>query len=908
MNNKRRKGEENERSEDNLRKKRRKEDKEHAKWKQKFKIYCKEFRTDANRDRQTNNSETVDLNMDTSEGEIRNSLFSKLPQLWSRNFRFFTTDIVGKKYYCPCKPKCEDNHREAEWNGRNIAKVVKKDRPVHIFIEGVNESDGSSSGSGTTGTTDNHRPSDPLEDEVRSAGSLVSFLNDEVSSEPPLEIKEIVPSEGNVKGGYPFFLELKDRCVDGFKIQFGETDPIDVEKVNETTYKGTVPASLKVGEVYVKILKTLANVKNTKKVFTYTDKDLEKKLAIEEQVKSMDTAQLQNLMSGIRERFGRMSVKPNEKKRYGDSGGGKNHSLPLNHTIADTAARINAITCFEIMLRTYARRTLFKSLEDSQPPLKEIAKLTGHTEIAILLEEKHLMFRDDENDSNTEVDWEAISKVIGEYQARRDESVEKCSLQSTDSSQSVHGYLADRENSSSLSSLKVSSGETYNEGILEEEQAPHFFRICCRVTLLLSVFTFAAITIAFGSKANFTQAPEQMHVDSNIDNVTVGGGPFFAVILTMVIIKSIKYRRNKRRQRTDSCAALLSSAEEAPQSELITLEDPTPHGSQEILHFDKSGILIQFNDANCFSSDSRGIQLEICWDENSMPLQSGEVQLSPVIKSQPYGKQLSKPVQVRIPHSALVYLSNGWDIKPKSSVPHKGSIVWKGENKFQVHNNEVSFQVDNLTSYVIIGTSLDNGKPTKKRFQCAVFGGVGTVGVDYTAYLYNLDDSESSFEKIMQEEKSTGRTLLGSPQSFYVETMIDTKVKISVKEPMEGWIVREIKPEFITQTSLKDSYQAIPRTTVKFKHDNGRNRDFLCEFELTAEDTTTSICAVATIREDPSRKFQEHQPGFGNGSHQFVTGRNLCGYTFYSRGFHAQETVHCGRICAYSTNKEDSAL
>ena len=51
------------------------------------------------------------------------------------SFRFFTTDIVGKKYYCPCKPKCEDNHREAEWNGRNIAKVVKKDRPVHIFIE-----------------------------------------------------------------------------------------------------------------------------------------------------------------------------------------------------------------------------------------------------------------------------------------------------------------------------------------------------------------------------------------------------------------------------------------------------------------------------------------------------------------------------------------------------------------------------------------------------------------------------------------------------------------------------------------------------------------------------------------------------------------------------------------------------
>ena len=53
-----------------------------------------------------------------------------------------------------------------------------------------------------------------------------------------------------------------------------------------------------------------------------------------------------------------------------------------------------------------------------------------------------------------------------------DESVEKWSLQSTDSSQSVNGYLADRENSSSLSSLQVCVGETYNEGNLEEEQGP----------------------------------------------------------------------------------------------------------------------------------------------------------------------------------------------------------------------------------------------------------------------------------------------------------------------------------------------------------------------------------------------------------------------------------------------------
>ena len=39
-------------------------------------------------------------------------------------------------------------------------------------------------------------------------------------------------------------MELKERCVDEFKVQFGETDPIDVDRINEMTYKGTVPGKL----------------------------------------------------------------------------------------------------------------------------------------------------------------------------------------------------------------------------------------------------------------------------------------------------------------------------------------------------------------------------------------------------------------------------------------------------------------------------------------------------------------------------------------------------------------------------------------------------------------------------------------------------------------------------------------
>jgi hypothetical protein len=47
----------------------------------------------------------------------------------------------------------------------------------------------------------------------------------------------------------------------------------------------------------------------------------------------------------------------------------------------------------------------------------------------------------------------------------------------------------------------------------------------------------------------------------------------------------------------------------------------------------------------------------------------------------------------------------------------------------------------------------------------------------------------------MKEEKSHDRILLGSPQSLYVESVTETDIKISVKQPVEGWIVGEIKPE-----------------------------------------------------------------------------------------------------------------
>lgn len=163
--------------------------------------------------------------------------------------------------------------------------------------------------------------------------------------------------------------------------------------------------------------------------------------------------------------------------------------------------------------------------------------------------------------------------------------------------------------------------------------------------------------------------------------------------------------------------------------------------------FEKSGVLVQFSDGQSFFNDAQGVRLEICWVNNFVKtLQPGEVQLSPIIKFHPYELQLSKPAQVKIPHSALVFYSNGWDVKLKSSTLHGEKIVWKNEEQYEVHNNEVSFHADYLLSYVVVGASLCNDKPTKKRLQCAVFGGEGRVGANYTAYLYIFDDCEASLE------------------------------------------------------------------------------------------------------------------------------------------------------------------
>ena len=64
----------------------------------------------------------------------------------------------------------------------------------------------------------------------------------------------------------------------------------------------------------------------------------------------------------------------------------------------------------------------------------------------------------------------------------------------------------------------------------------------------------------------------------------------------------------------------------------------------------------------------------------------------------------------------------------------------------------------------------------------------------------------------MEQERSHDRILLGSPESLYVETVTETDIKISVKQPVGGWIVGDIKPE-VTSSCYKMSWVSLKKRT-----------------------------------------------------------------------------------------------
>ena len=168
---------------------------------------------------------------------------------------------------------------------------------------------------------------------------------------------------------------------------------------------------------------------------------------------------------------------------------------------------------------------------------------------------------------------------------------------------------------------------------------------------------------------------------------------------------------------------------------------------KNFMSFDNSGVIVRVSDPESLPHEVQGIRSEIHWGE-ALPftLLRDEVQLSPVIQFLPLGLKLSNQVCVIVPHSALVDSSHGWNIGLKSAVFNDGAVVWDDKMVDGIDADNLSFHTDCLLSYVAVGTQVRNSYPTKKRFYCAVFGGEGKVGPNYTAYLYLFDECEASLQ------------------------------------------------------------------------------------------------------------------------------------------------------------------
>ena len=163
--------------------------------------------------------------------------------------------------------------------------------------------------------------------------------------------------------------------------------------------------------------------------------------------------------------------------------------------------------------------------------------------------------------------------------------------------------------------------------------------------------------------------------------------------------------------------------------------------------FDNSGVIVCSTSPESLPHEVQEVGSKICWGEVlPITLLSDEVQLSPVIQFHPCGSKLPNPICVTIPHSALLDSSHGWSIGLKSAEFSDGAVVWNDKVVDKIDVDNLSFHTDCLLSYVVVGTPVRNSYPTKKRFYCAVFGGQGKVGPNYTVYLYLFDECEASLE------------------------------------------------------------------------------------------------------------------------------------------------------------------
>ncbi|XP_078370078.1 uncharacterized protein LOC144653846 [Oculina patagonica] len=284
-----------------------------------------------------------------------------------------------------------------------------------------------------------------------------------------IQIDEITPKEGSLEGGYNFFLDIssavENRRTGQFQVMFGDISPVSAVNINDSLLKGKVPASLTAGVVQVKVLSMSGQGVSDTVPFTYTERkdkyNEERRKKRRNYLDGEITSSEDGLeyLSLVLEKIKEIDLNSKEGTNCNEKQ--KARALSLLRMIVETAAKINAMKFFTIIFSTPVGRNVFKSFKDEELLLEEVARENGHEELACFLEERHLMYKDDENDSDDEVDWGALAKAANEY-PRREVGREITRSTSTVSS---HGYSGDQS--------VLSEHDQVSEGSFEELSEQH---------------------------------------------------------------------------------------------------------------------------------------------------------------------------------------------------------------------------------------------------------------------------------------------------------------------------------------------------------------------------------------------------------------------------------------------------
>lgn len=294
-------------------------------------------------------------------------------------------------------------------------------------------------------------------EELDSALEEICSTSDNDEDQPG-EVKDISPSTGSVKGGFQFHIMLTDELPESDTTGVAHFDGVGavlLEKTNPYVFSGFIPAAQEPGPVRVTVY-TEAGRKLGITWFMYVD---EMREALKQLIK--DPAQLSLFLTMWSQEHGIIGSNGDVAQTLGlfglpDQGSlteaKQLQSLKVLQLLVYTAAQEDAQQFLQMFFSTSAGKIVFNSYKDRTPLPEDVARASGHEEVAEYLEDVNKRFSK-ESDSNSvtlhTIDWLELLQAVDNTQKQTvpndEQELSRMQLKADDNQSD---YFADAETSS----------------------------------------------------------------------------------------------------------------------------------------------------------------------------------------------------------------------------------------------------------------------------------------------------------------------------------------------------------------------------------------------------------------------------------------------------------------------------